>query len=103
MGVALFPFRVLTLDDHAALLSTVVTAEVVHLFPSDATQLHAGAGVQLFDVLDFRLGLITNDALRRYTLGLGLDYEGFGFDYAYLPFRHDFQGPGHILTVLYMW
>lgn len=102
-GAAVFPFRILTFDDNATLLSTMVAAEVVHLFSTETTQLHLGAGVRLFDVLDFRGGYITNDALRQFTLGLGLNYESFRFDYAYLPFENDFQGPGHLLTLSYDW
>lgn len=106
VGVAAFPFRILTIDDHAALLSTMLTAELVHVFTAEEDerqQFHFGAGVQLFDVLDFRAGLITNDPLRRFTAGLGLSFEGFRFDYAYLPFENDFQDPGHLLTLLYAW
>lgn len=103
VGAAVFPFRILTIDDNAALLSTMIAAEVVHLFPTEETQIHVGAGAQLFDVLSFRAGYLSNDPLRHYTLGLGLAFEGFQFDYAYLPFRNDFGSPGHLLTLNYQW
>lgn len=103
VGAALYPFRVLALDDHATLVSTVVAAEVVHLFPSETTQVHLGLGARFFDVLDLRAGYISNDTLRRFTAGLGLTYDALHFDYAVVPFENDFQGPGHILTLTYGW
>ncbi len=103
VGAAVFPFRILTFDDHAALLSAMLTADVVYLFPTEESQFHVGAAAQLFDVLTFRAGFMTNDALRRYTLGLGLAFEGLHFDYAFLPFENDFGDPGHLVTLTYAW
>ncbi len=102
-GAAFFPLRLLTSDDDATLLRTVITTEVVHVFPNETTQFHAGVGVEVLDVIDMRAGFISNDALRRYSFGLGFGYESFAFDYAFLPFESGFEGPGHVLTLTYSW
>ena len=46
---------------------------------------------------------ITNDELRDFTFGVGLHVETLFFDYAYLPFEGGFEGPGHVLTLTYVW
>lgn len=103
IGAAFFPLRMLMSDDDATLLQTVLNAEVVHLFPGETTQIHVGAGAELLDVLELRAGYISNDALRRFSFGLGFGYEGVVFDYAFLPFEGGFEGPGHVLTMSYLW
>ena len=102
-GVAVQPFRVLSMDDDFVLVSTTVVAEISHLFPDERTRLHIGLGVDALDVLTFRAGLITNDQLRSGTLGLGLSYESLVFDYALVLFDEGFGGPGHVLTLSYAW
>lgn len=102
-GLTVFPFRLLMSDDNATLLRTILTTEVVHVLPDETTQLHIGLGVEVLDVIDLRAGYISNDALRRYSFGLGFGYESFVFDYAFLPFESGFEGPGHVLTLTYVW
>jgi hypothetical protein len=102
-GLAVFPLRILAADDDTPVLNTFVTAEVSHVFPTETTQFHAGASATVMELLVLRAGLLTNNELRRFTFGLGLHYEAFRFDYAFLPFREGFAGPGHILTLTYGW
>ena len=103
LGGAVFPLRVLMSEDEATLLETVVTAEFVYFMPREISQVHIGVGAEVLDVIELRLGYITNDDARRYSFGLGFGYEGFVFDYAFLPLEGGFQGPGHMLTLSYLW
>lgn len=103
VGAAAAPFHIRTADDDAEFLRVMLTGEVVHLFPSETTQLHVGAEARVLEVIDLRGGYITNDPLRGPTLGLGLGYEAFRFDYAFQPFEGGFEGPGHLLTLTYNW
>lgn len=103
VGAAFNPLRIFSFDDDVMLLETMLTGELVHLFPGETTQLHLGIGAEMFDVMELRAGYITNDALREFSFGLGFGYEGLIFDYAYVPFESGFAGPGHILTLSYEW
>lgn len=102
-GVSAAVFTIRSEDDAAPLLRTRLAAEVVHLFPDERTQFHVGAEGRIFDVIDVRAGYITNEALRRFTVGMGLGYDGIQFDYAFVPFVNDFQDTGHVLTLTYGW
>ena len=102
-GVAFSPFNIRMEEDDAMLLRSLLSAEVVHRFPDDKTQLHFGAEAKLLELIALRAGFITNDDLRRFTFGAGFIYEGVHFDYAFLPFESGFEGPGHILTMIYHW
>lgn len=101
-GAAAFPFRIQAADD-SAILIVGVSGEVSHLFPNDETRLHGGLSAEVLELITFRGGYITNDTLRDVTLGGGLHYGAFVFDYAYLPFETGFEGPGHVLTLHYNW
>ena len=103
LGAAFLPVRVLMEEDDATLLSTVVSGEVVHIFPEEITQVHVGVAARVLEVLELRAGYISNDALRRYSFGMGFGYQGVIFDYAFLPFESGFEGPGHVLTLSYQW
>ncbi len=103
VGGAFHPLRMMMSYDDAMLLQTVLTTELVHVFPGAITQVHIGAGAEILDVIELRVGFITNDDVRRYSFGLGFGYEGVVFDYAYLPLESGFEGPGHILTLSYLW
>lgn len=103
IGVAVQPFRILAVEDDFTLLNATLVAEVSHLFPDERSRVHLGLSVDGLDVLSFRAGIISNDALRNGTLGLGLRYESFVFDYALVLFDDGFGGPGHILTLSYGW
>jgi hypothetical protein len=103
VGLAVQPFRILAVDDDFTLLNTTVITEWSRLVPDERSRLHLGLEVEALDVLMARAGLITNDALRSWTLGLGLVYESLIFDYALVLFEEGFGGPGHILTLSYAW
>lgn len=103
VGAAFFPIRVLMSQDDATVLKTIITGEVVHVFPEEVTQVHVGVGAEVLDIIELRAGYISNDSLRRYSFGLGFGYEGVVFDYAFLPFESGFEGPGHVLTLTYEW
>jgi len=102
-GAAVFPFRILAAEDGTRLLDVGLSAEVSHLFLDDATRVHGGVGLTVLDMIIIRAGFITNDALRNLTFGAGLHVGALFFDYAYLPFEGGFEGPGHVLTLQYVW
>lgn len=102
-GIGFYPLDILLADDDAPLLRTLLTGQVSHFFANDLTQLHVGVSVAVLETIDVRAGYITNDALRSFSFGTGLDYEGFLFDYAFMPFESGFGGPGHLLTFGYSW
>ena len=102
-GLAVFPFHVLAEDDGTALLDVMLAMEVSHLFPGEITRLHAGLGLTVLDLIVVRAGFITHDELRELTFGTGLHVETLFFDYAYIPFEGGFEGPGHVLTLTYVW
>ena len=111
-GLAAQPFRILAEDDGTPLLGATITAEVAHLFASSdttqtsgggETQIHVGAAAEVLELVTVRAGLITNNEARRFTLGGGLGYEAFLFDYAFVPFRGGFGGPAHVLSLMYIW
>ena len=103
IGLAIQPFRVLSVEDDLTLLNATLVAELSHLFPDERSRFHLGAAVDVLDVLTARAGVITNDSLRNATLGLGLHYGSLIFDYALVLFDSGFGGPGHILTLRYAW
>lgn len=105
-GVAVFPLRVLTEGDRSSLLNTFITAEVSHVFEDEidqATRIHVGIAAEVLELVMLRAGYISNDEVRRFTTGGGLEYGSFIVDYAFLPFQDGFGGPGHVLTLLYKW
>lgn len=101
-GVAVRPFRILAELDGTEVLNLLVNTEVSHIFPEDRTQLHVGGSARVLDIIWLRAGLITDDAVRQFTFGAGLDYSSLLFDYAFLPFESGF-GSGHVLTLGYHW
>jgi len=102
-GVAVFPFRIRSIDDDEPLLNAFVTVEASHVFPSSDTRLHAGLGAEIMDLIHVRLGYVSNDEVRSYSVGLGIAYEPFRVDYAFLPFESGFDGPGHVISLAYSW
>lgn len=102
-GVGVFPLRISSASDDAALLETVATGEIVYNFTEEETQIHVGIDAEVLEVIHLRAGYISNDQLRQLTFGTGFGYEGLRFDYAFLPFEEGFGGAGHILTLIYLW
>ncbi len=102
-GISLYPFRVLAMADGTVLLNAFLTGEVSHVFPSETTRYHFGVAAEVVELVTVRAGYVTNDALRGITIGGGLGSNGFLFDYAFMPFDDGFDGPGHVLSLLYLW
>ena len=102
-GLSIYPFRVLAMADGTVLLNAFITGEVSHVIPTETTRFHIGAAAEVVELVTVRAGFITNDTLRGATIGGGIGSNGFLFDYAFLPFDGGFDGPGHVLTLLYEW
>ena len=102
-GISIYPFRVLAMADGTVLLNAFLTGEVSHIVPSEKTRYHFGAAAEVIELVTVRAGYVTNDELRGITFGGGLGSNGFLFDYAFMPFDDGFGGPGHVLTLLYLW
>ncbi len=102
-GIEIRPFRIMTVEDSFPLVDFRLAVDLARLLPDDRSQLHVGVGADVFDVLVLRGGVITNDAFRQLTGGVGFRYGSFAFDYALVSFDSGFGGPGHVLTVLYGW
>ena len=102
-GLAIFPFRILALNDGAELIKAYLTGEVSHVFPSETTRFHYGAAAEVVELVTLRIGYVHKDSLRGISAGGGIESNGFIFDYAVLPFDEGFGGPGHVLSLLYNW
>ncbi|QXD14608.1 PorV/PorQ family protein [Rhodocaloribacter litoris] len=102
-GVAFFPFRVLARLDDAPILNTFLVFELSHNFAGKRTQYHLGMAAEVMELVTVRAGYITNDALRDFSFGGGLEYGAFVVDYTLLPFEEGFGTAGHILTLSYGW
>jgi hypothetical protein len=103
VGSTVFPLRIIAAGDDLPLLNTFVALDVTHDFASDATQLHVGAAAEVIDLVTVRAGFLSRSEIRSVTLGFGLRYEGFVFDYALIPFRQEYDGLGHMISLLYGW
>ncbi len=103
VGLEIFPFRILTAGDGAALLSTSLLLEVSHNTVTETTHYHIGLSGEVLETITARIGYISHDELRDISAGLGLEISGMKFDYAVLPFEDGFGGPAHILTLAYMY
>lgn len=102
-GGAVYPFQIVAVDDGFPLLDLMLSIEVTHGIEQDLTRVHAGASGVLLNTLIARAGYVTDDPLRGPTVGLGLHYDAFNFDYAVVPFSDGFGDPGHLLTLTYGW
>lgn len=102
-GFSVYPFRVLAMADGTVLLNAFLTGEVSHVYASETTRYHLGLAAEVVELVTVRAGYITNDTLRGITFGGGLGSNGFLFDYAFMPFDNGFDGPGHVLSLLYLW
>ena len=102
-GIALSPLQIVGYTDNVRLLDLALALETSHLFDDNLTRLHVGVSVKVMELVDLRGGYVSSDELRDYTFGLGLSFDGIYADYAYVPFEGGFDGPGHILSLLYHW
>lgn len=102
-GIALSPLQIVGYTDNARLLDLALALESSHLFDDNLTRFHVGISVKVMELVDLRGGYVSSDELRDYTFGVGLSFDGIYADYAYIPFEGGFDGPGHILSLLYHW
>ncbi|MCY3613876.1 MAG: PorV/PorQ family protein [Bacteroidetes bacterium] len=102
-GIALSPLQIVGYTDNVRLLDLALALETSHLVDDNLTRLHVGVSVKVMELVDLRGGYVSSDELRDYTFGLGLSFDGIYADYAYIPFEGGFDGPGHILSLLYHW
>lgn len=100
-GIAISPLQIIALYDQTQLLDVSMNIEASHLIDDELTRLHLGCTVTIMDLVDLRGGYITRDELRNFTFGIGLFFDRIFADYAYIPFEDGFDGPGHILSILY--
>lgn len=102
-GIALSPLQIIAIFDETRLLDLMMSIEASHLFDDRLTRLHLGSAVTIMELVDLRAGYISKDELRSYTFGIGFKFDKIDADYAYIPFEDGFDGPGHILSILYHW
>ncbi len=100
-GIEFFPFRVLMEADGSPMLNTSVLLEYSRNFATEQTQIHVGLSAEVLETVSARLGYLSNDALRSFSAGLGIDISNLLVDYAIIPFEDGFGGPAHIMTVAY--
>ncbi len=103
VGIEIFPFRMITAVDGEMLLSTSVLLEVSRNYVTERTNFHAGLSGEVLETVTARIGYLSNDFLRDYSAGVGIEVTDLTFDYAILPFENGFGGPAHILTLNYAW
>jgi len=101
IGVEVFPFRMMTALDGEIFLSTSILFEASRNYVTETTNLHFGLSAEVLETVTARVGYLSNDFLRDYSVGLGIDITNLMFDYALLPFESGFGGPAHILTLTY--
>ena len=101
VGMEVFPFRMMTALDGAALLSTSLLLEVSRNFVTESTRVHVGLSGEVLETVTARVGYLSNDYLRDFSAGVGIEVVELVFDYALLPFDDGFGGPAHILTLTY--
>ncbi len=77
-----------------------VTAGVQKYFEENETHLHAGAEIIYSRTFALRLGYITGYESKGFSAGLGVRWNSFNFDYAYVPFSFDL-GNSNFVSVSY--
>ncbi len=100
-GTQFFPFRIINGMDGSTLVHISISADVSHNLIDENTRLHFGGDGRVLDVLIIRLGYMTNDELRGFSTGLGLEISDINFDYALVPFKEGFDGPAHVISLRY--
>ncbi len=68
--------------------------------PVDASHIHLGGEAFYDQVVAVRLGYMTGYESKGFTAGLGLQWEGINFDYAYTPFDYNL-GTSHTISLMY--
>lgn len=100
-GAEVFPFRAVTAIDGELFLSLSLLAEVSHNFVNERTRWHVGTSAEVLETVTARVGYLSDDVLRDFSAGVGVEVADLWFDYAVLPFEDGFGGPAHILTLRY--
>lgn len=103
VGVALQPVTVQMADDGSEPVKLVVSADVLYRSDEERIFVQFGASVNTLDFLWLRAGYLVDNELRGISFGLGLAYESFRFDYAYVPFTAGFGNSGQIVTLQYFY
>ncbi len=101
VGASVSPFRIVNAFDATLLFDTDLYAEISHNTAQDRTQVHVGVSGVVLETVVVRTGYLSNDDLRNWSFGAGLQAAGLIFDYALLPFEEGFGGAAHILTGTY--
>lgn len=101
VGATVYPFRVLADLDGTLLLNTAIYGEVSHNTATEQTRMHIGLSGEVLDTVTARLGYVSNDDLRSFSAGLGVEVTSLVLDYSLIPFEDGFGGPAHIITLTY--
>ena len=67
---------------------------------TDDTHIHAGGEVLYDNIIAMRLGYMTGYESKGFTAGLGLNWEGLNFDYAFTPYSYGL-GSAHTISLMY--
>lgn len=102
-GFAFSPLQIITALEGTRLLDLMLSLGLSHLPDNNLTRFHLGCTVTIMELVDLRGGYISRDELRTYTFGIGFFFDNIDADYAYIPFEDGFDGPGHILSLIYSW
>jgi len=103
VGMTLQPLTVQMADDGSEPLKLVVSADLVYRSDEERTFVQLGAWVNALDFLWLRAGYLVDNELRDISFGLGMAYEDFRFDYAFVPFTAGFGSSGQIVTLQYFY
>jgi len=69
-------------------------------FDDNSFHIHSGAEIGFKNFVFLRAGYLTGYDARSYSVGLGLNWRGFNFDYAFAPFSYTL-GNSNIISVKY--
>ncbi len=110
-GVSFYPLRMVTLLDNQPVLELVVTVDYVHrpdahepFWGKGVGSWHLGGALKALDLVEWRIGYITRDTVREFSLGFGVWFNRVYVDYAYIPFKPGFEGTaGHVFSLSTRW
>ncbi|MGD9487104.1 MAG: PorV/PorQ family protein [Calditrichaceae bacterium] len=66
----------------------LLTADLEHIL-DESTYIRVGAEIDIKEYLSFRSGLMTGNNDTNLSAGIGVKYEKFRFDYAFVPYDYD--------------
>ncbi|MGD9900082.1 MAG: PorV/PorQ family protein [Calditrichaceae bacterium] len=76
----------------------LITADIEHII-DESTYFRIGAEFDIKDYLSLRSGLMTGNNDTHFSAGIGVKYEKFRFDYAFVPYDYDL-GNTHRLSLM---